>query len=154
MPYKLDRNRNGGVIIIFICDDIPSRLLTKHVLPDDSEGLFIELNFRKVKRLLFGTYQPPSQIDSYYFNNLDEPFYFYSHYDKKLLVGDFNTEVSDNVLSTFLYQHDSENLVQDKTCFKNANNPSAIDLFLATNSLAFQNTTKTFTGFLITTNLC
>ena len=36
--------------------------------------------------------------------------------------------------------------VKDKTCFKNANNPSTIDLFLTNNSLAFQNTTATFTG--------
>ena len=67
----------------------------------------------------------------------------YSHYDKKLLVGDFNTEVLD-VLSIFLYQHDLENLVKDKTCFKNANNPSTINLFFINNSLAFQNTTATF----------
>ena len=49
VPYKLDRNRNGGGIMIFIRDDIPSRVLTKHVFPDDIEGLFIELNFRKAK---------------------------------------------------------------------------------------------------------
>ena len=64
---------------------------------------------------------------------------------KKLLVGDFNTEVSD-VLSIFLYQYDLENLVKDKTCIKNPNNPSTIDLFLTNYSLAFQNTTTTFTG--------
>ena len=73
----------------------------------------------------------------------------YNHYDKKLLVKDFNTEVS-NVLSIFLYQHDLENLVKDKTCFKNANNRSIIDLFLTNNSLAFQNTT--FTGFSFSKN--
>ena len=105
MPYRFDRNRNGGGIMIFIRDDIPSRMLTKHVFPDDIEGLFIELNFRKAKWLLFGTYHPPPQSDSYYFNNLDKALNLYSHYDKKLLVGDFSTEVSD-VLSTFLYQHD------------------------------------------------
>ena len=81
-----------------------------------------------------GTYHPPTQSDSYYFNNLD-----------KALDFTINTEVSD-VLSIFLYQHDLENLVKDKTCFKNANNPSTIDLFLTNNSLAFQNTTTTFTG--------
>ena len=48
VPYRLDRNRNGGGIMIFIRDDIPSRVLTKHVFPDDIEGLFIELNFRKL----------------------------------------------------------------------------------------------------------
>ena len=143
--YRLDRNRNGGGVMIFVRDDIPRRVLTKHVFPDDIEGLFIELNFGKVKWLLFGTYHPPTQSDSYYFNNLDKALDLYSHYDKKLLVGDCNTEVSD-VLSIFLYQHDLENLVKDKTCFKNANNPSTIDLFLTNNSLAFQNTTTTFTG--------
>ena len=124
--------------MIFIRDDIPSRVLTKHVFPDDIEGLFIKL-------ILFGTYHPPAQSDSYYFNNLDKAVDLYSHYDKTLLAGDFNTEVSD-VSSIFLYQHDLENLVKDKTCFKNANNASTIDLFFTNNSLAFQNTTTTFTG--------
>ena len=39
VPYRLDRNRNGGGIMIFIRDDIPSRVLTKHVFADDIEGL-------------------------------------------------------------------------------------------------------------------
>ena len=88
VPYRLDRDRNGGGIMIFIRDDIPSRVLRKHVFPDDIEGLFIELNFRKAKWLLFGTYHPPIQSNSYYFNNLDKALDLYSHYDKKLLVGD------------------------------------------------------------------
>ena len=79
------------------------------------------------------------------FNNLDKALDLYSHYDKKLLVGDFNTEVSD-VLSIFLYEHDLGNLAKDKTCFKKANNRSTIDLFLTNNFLAFQNTTAAFTG--------
>ena len=60
MPYGLDRYKNGGRIMIFIRDDIPSRVLTKHVFPDDIKGLFIELNFRKAKWLFFGTYHPPT----------------------------------------------------------------------------------------------
>ena len=67
VPYRLDQSRNGGGVMIFIRDDTPTKLLTKHVFPDDIEGLFIEL-----KWLLSGTYHPPSQIDLYYFNNLDK----------------------------------------------------------------------------------
>ena len=145
VSYRLDQNRNEGGIMIFIRDDIASRVLTKHVFPDDIEGLFIELNFKKAKWLLFGTYHPPTQSDQYYFNNLDKALDLYSHYDKKLLAVDFNTEVSD-ILSIFLYQHDLENLVTDKTCFKNANNPITIDLFLTNNSLSFKNTATIFTG--------
>ena len=95
ISYRLDRNRNGGGIMIFIRDDIPSKMLTKHVFPDVIEGLFIELNFRKAKWLLFGKYHPPTQSDSYYFNNLDKALDLYSQYDKKLFVRNFNTEVSD-----------------------------------------------------------
>ena len=34
-PFRLDRNRNGGGVMIYIRDDIPSRLLLKHVFPSD-----------------------------------------------------------------------------------------------------------------------
>ena len=34
LPYRLDRNRNGGVMI-FVKEDIPSKLLTKHNFPRD-----------------------------------------------------------------------------------------------------------------------
>ena len=47
LPYRLDRNRNGGGVVIFVKEDIPSKLLTKHNFPSDVEGLFVELNFRK-----------------------------------------------------------------------------------------------------------
>ena len=60
VPYRLDRNRNGGGIMIFIRDNSLSRVLTKHVFPDYIEGLFIELNFRKAKWYHFGTYHLPT----------------------------------------------------------------------------------------------
>ena len=47
LPYRLDRNRNGGGVMIFVKEDIPSKLLTKHNFPSDVEGLFVELNFRR-----------------------------------------------------------------------------------------------------------
>ena len=61
-----------GGIMIFICDDVPSRVLTKHVFPYGIEGLFIELNYGKTKWLLSGTHHSPTQSDLYYFNNLDK----------------------------------------------------------------------------------
>ena len=65
VPYRLDRNRNEGETMIYTHHDIPSKLLVKHVLPSDIEGLFIELNFRKARWLLFGIYYPPSRSDAY-----------------------------------------------------------------------------------------
>ena len=67
-PYRSDRNRNGGGMIIYVREDIPNGMLTKHNFPDNIEGLFIELNFRKSKCLLGGIYHPPSQPDQNFFN--------------------------------------------------------------------------------------
>ena len=45
-----------GGILFYVREDIPH-------FPDDIGGLFVELNFRKSKHLLLGTYHPQSQDD-------------------------------------------------------------------------------------------
>ena len=62
-PCRLDRNKNGSGIIIYVREDIPNRMLTKHNFPDNITGLFIELNFRKCNWLSGRMYHPPSQPD-------------------------------------------------------------------------------------------
>ena len=52
-----------------------------------------------------------------------------------LLTGDFNAEIYDHYLETFLYQHELKSLTQEETCFKSILNPSCIDLFLTSNAL-------------------
>ena len=60
-PYRLDRNGNGGGVIIYVRDDIPSQQLKKHNLPKSVEAIFIEINLRKSKFLLIGTYRPSGE---------------------------------------------------------------------------------------------
>ena len=48
-PYRLNRDRDGGGIIICVREGIPSKMVKKHCFPKDIEGLFIELNFKKCK---------------------------------------------------------------------------------------------------------
>ena len=71
-PFRKDRNKFGGGILIYVREDIPCKLLNIHNFPDDIEGLFVELNFRKSKLLLLGTYHPPSQNDDYYFKSIGD----------------------------------------------------------------------------------
>ena len=128
-------------------EDIPSKELKKHFFPDDIEGIFIEINLRKTKWLMFGSYHPPSQSDSYYFNCIGNSLDIYNQfYDKFLLIGDFNAEDSETCLFEFLYQYEAKNIVRDKTCFKNPENASCIDLFLTSNTYSFQNTMAISTG--------
>ena len=45
-PYRFDRNSSGGGILLYIREDIPSKLiLTKMTI----EGFFVEINLRKKK---------------------------------------------------------------------------------------------------------
>ena len=67
-------------------------------------------------------------------------------YDKFILCGDFNSEHTESRLSEFLLKYDSKNLVMEKTCFKNPENPWCIDLFLTNSVQSFQNTSVFSTG--------
>ena len=145
-PYRFDRNKYGGGVIIYIQDTVPSKTLEKHSCPNNIECLFIELNFRKCKWLLCGMYHPPSQNDEYYFNYLGKVLDTYSDYEKVLLVGHFNTEITEHYIESFFYEHELINLVKEKTCFKNMQNPSFIDLLLTNNSYPFKQTTTVCPG--------
>ena len=88
------------------------------VFPYDMEGLIVELNFRKCKWLLFVTCYLPSSADIFYFDNLDKAFDIYSSYEKRLLIGDFNTETSVPSIDSLVYEHELHNLVKERTCFR------------------------------------
>ena len=101
-PYRLDRNRNAGGIIIYIREDIARKIIIKHCFPKDIETLSIELNFRKCKWLLCGLYHLPSQKGQYFFDDIDKALDVYSTYQKVILGGDFNSQISENCIDTFM----------------------------------------------------
>ena len=109
-----------GVVSLYMWEYIPSKILTKHVLPTDIETLFTELNFRKCEWLLSKIYHPPSQFDQYFFHILDNALDVYSNYENILLVGDFNAQIVETCLDTFLCQHELKNLNKEPTCYKHA----------------------------------
>ena len=65
-PFVLDRNRNGGGLLLYIREDITCKELKSHTFAEDIEGIFIAINLRKCKWLLFATYHPPLQCDKYF----------------------------------------------------------------------------------------
>ena len=77
--------------MIFVSEDIPSKLVSKYTLPDDIKGMFIEINLRKTK--WFRTYHPPNQPDDCFFKAVGNTFdQHLKTYEKLLLLGGFNAE--------------------------------------------------------------
>ena len=78
-------------------------------MPDDIEGMFIEMNLRKTKWFILGTYHLPNQPDDYLFkavcNALDQ---YLKTYKKFLLLEDFNAEDTEPILSEFLEQYETK----------------------------------------------
>ena len=90
-----------GGILIYVREYITTRLLTLHDFPRDIEGLFVEINLRKTKRLLFGTYHPPSQNDKYFFHHLGSALdTCIPKYENCLLNGDFSIQRRENHVET------------------------------------------------------
>ena len=55
-PFRLDRNINGGGIMLFVRKDIPAKLIASETPP--VEGLYVEVKLRKQKWLISCSYNP------------------------------------------------------------------------------------------------
>ena len=133
--YRLDRNANGGGILLYIREDIPSTLLNFDM---SIESFYIEINQRKKKWLLVGTYNL-KEIGK----NLEN---YSSKYDNFILLGDLNSEPTESAVKDFCEIYSCKNLIKDNTCFKNPLKPSCIDLIITNRPKSFQNSVTVETG--------
>ena len=149
-PYRLDRNHDGGGVMVYVREDILSRELARHNLSKNIEAIFVEINLRKNKLLLVGTYHSTNKdygaSNSHYFEQMGFALDVYSNYNKFLIVGDFNVQEDESCIQDFMNEYNAINLVKEITCFKNLENPSCIDLFVTNSGNSFQNTTTVSTG--------
>ena len=138
-PYRLDRCSNGGGLLLYIREDIPSRLLTEYKPPENVECLFVEINIGKKKWLLCCSYNPHKNNISNHLYDLNKGLdVCLKHYDNLLILGDRNSELKDSCLNDFSKVNNLKSLSKEPTCFKNPNNLSCIDLFLKNRPRYFQ----------------
>ena len=69
-PYRFDRNSKGGGLLLYIREDIPSKILTCSS-NCDIETLLVEINLRKRKLLLNGSYNLNKSHISHHFQCLN-----------------------------------------------------------------------------------
>ena len=142
--YRLDRNSNGGGILLCVREDIPSTLLNTELL---IEGFCIEINIRKNKWFLVCTYNPNKNLISNHLKEIGKNLDNYSSkYDNFILLGDLNSEPTESAVRDFCQIYGCKNLIKDNTCFKNLEKPSCIDLIITNRPKSFQNSMTLETG--------
>ena len=80
--YRLDRCSDGGGLLLYIGEDIPSRLLNEYKPPKNAECFFVEINIRKKKWLHCCSYNPHKNNISNHLYHLNKGLDVYlKHYD-------------------------------------------------------------------------
>ena len=135
--YRLDRNSNGGGVLLYVREDILSTLLNTELF---IEGFCIEINMKKKKWLLVCTYNPNKNSISNHLKEIGKNLDNYSSkYDNFILLGDLNSEPTESAVRDFCQIYECKNLIKDNTCYKNLEKPSCIDLIVTNRPKCFQN---------------
>ena len=68
--YGLDQNNGGRGILLFVRENLITRLLSRQSFPNDITILLMELNLRKQSWLICGCYNPHKHLISYLLQEL------------------------------------------------------------------------------------
>ena len=61
-PFWLDRNQNGRGLLLYVCEDIPCKILKEYTPEKPIENFFVEINLRSRKWLLSCSYNPKTNL--------------------------------------------------------------------------------------------
>ncbi len=155
LPFRLDRSGRAGGLLLFVREDIPSKALKTHF---SREGIFLEINLKNCKWLLFGGYNPHKDFIKDFLSEVSAQLdNFMQNYENFMLIGDFNSEITESSMIDFMNMHNLKNLISDPTCFKNPDRPTSIDVMLTNKfkSFKFSNAIETgLSDFHMMTNYC
>ena len=85
--------------MLFVREDIPSKLLSNVNPSGNTENVIVEINLRLKKCLISGSYNPIVSLIQYHTANLSKIFDFYSSkYENFIVAADFNAEMTNNYL--------------------------------------------------------
>ena len=137
-PHRLDRDENGGGLLLYIHTSIPSKLIKTET---SYEGLFVEININKQKWLLACSYNPHLNTIGEHLRKLQLSIDLLSgKYENLLILGDLNCEIENASMSNICESLDLKALISTPTCFKNPENPKCIDHMLTNKKHQFLRT--------------
>ena len=117
-PFRLDRNEKGGGIILYIREDIPSRLVSTE--SNQVEGVFVEINLQNTKKWqLYCSYNSKKDSLTQHLYALSKSIdAFTSKYDNLPFLGDFNAVVEDTRVKNFCRSYNLTSMVNKPTVIK------------------------------------
>ena len=147
-PFRLDRTAKSGRILLYMRQDIPCRYIKQITLNNSFEGFFVELNLRSKKLLPGCSYNHHKENIAFHLSNVTASLdKLCTNYENIIiLLGGFNVEVKEKNISDFISTYNLKSLVKQKTCFKNPNNQSCIDLIVTNSPRSFQDSSVFETG--------
>ena len=90
-PFRLNRNKNGGGIILYIRSYIIASKLTNFTFSNDIEAFFVQINLKSNKWLICCSDNPNRTFVSNHLDHIAKGINTYSKkQEKMLLMGDFN----------------------------------------------------------------
>ena len=144
-PCRLDRSTRGGGLLLYIRNDITIKPLS--LVTTGIECIILDLTIAKKKWLLMGIYNPHKNLTPSFLNILSDNIdHYLPSYDNILLLGDFNSEMSEVCLREFCLVYNLKSLIKTPTCFMSDSNPSCRDLILTNRARSFQNSSTVETG--------
>ena len=113
-PYRLDSNSKGGGKVLYVREDIPAKLINSSCIDHDKKYFLVEINLRKQKWLIICNYNPHKTAIKGYLEYISKEIDSHlSKYDNVLLVGDFNSEPSEEALKSFCQIYNFKNLLDN-----------------------------------------
>ena len=103
----------GGGILLYIREDISSKIVYNQEIHPNIEGFFVEINLFKKKWLVGNTYNPSKDLISNHIKALS--MYIDEHlqlYDNIIIMGDFNSESLDTEIKEFCELFHNTTLVE------------------------------------------
>ena len=136
VPYE--RDGKGGGLLLYICKDIQSKLFISKS-KCNIETLSVAVNLRKRKRFLNYPYNPHQNSISNHLECLNHLIDEYgSSFDNFIFIGDFSVSTNHNSMISFCDLSILRNLINIRTCYKNFDDLTSIDLILTNGPSYFQ----------------
>ena len=136
-PYRLDKSKSSGGLLVYVLSDIVSKQLSEFVLPRDFQAITFEINLKGIKWFVVVVYNPYKHIGKVFLDNLSALIDFYLRkYDNIIIIGDMNLQPNEAIMKDFLDNNNLHNLIQKPTCLKSSSG-TCIDLILTNKNLFF-----------------